>query len=325
MSIRKFKNLCQSLLLKKYEYVLGMIDEFEEEICELDEYGRFPIGYLLDGISPHTQMTNFDKALELLKILLEKLKFFNFDFKKKDVSGHTLLTRAILTHKKEIILELISYSSMSKDSVFSSQISLNVYYPPHVLKYDALGFAMSEKLDITITELLVCDDTATIENLHGALHYAHSENIVRNILLRKPELLNQMFNDTRVLIEAVYKRNKDVVILLLKDFNADPNTVDGFGNTPLHLVADSNYIYESDLVEQLLKYGANPFLKNSGYVFESSPMKVAFRKQYRSLLKLFLKYYPDTPLELDTWSEDDALEFKKEIEESLIPDVKVAL
>lgn len=59
---------------------------------------------------------------------------------------------------------------------------------------------------------------------------------------------------------------------LALQFGADPNCCDENGNTPLHLIAKIEDDWRDDLIDCLLKHGADPFQENDKGV---SPIELA--------------------------------------------------
>ncbi len=118
----------------------------------------------------------------------------------------------------------------------------------------------SDSDDETITE------DVENENIYSKfMHNVHNNNTesVRHLLdneLLDPDYINLPNQDGfSALHYAAYNQNPEMIELLLHQGNANPNVVDDEGNTPLHVIADSNNIAAA---RKLLEYGADPFMKN---------------------------------------------------------------
>ncbi len=107
---------------------------------------------------------------------------------------------------------------------------------------------------------------------------------VRQLLAEQPDLVNRQ-EDTAgntALIAAATAGNDDMVSLLL-DFDADPNTANKYGDTPLHAAVRKNRIHA---VRELLVYGANPQAVKSSN--GETPLSIALDKGNEAIVQLLL-------------------------------------
>jgi ankyrin repeat protein len=127
-------------------------------------------------------------------------------------------------------------------------------------------------------------DPNAIDNGHNgtALHnvsYYGNVKICRSLLIYGANP-NIQYNDEDVESEGntplhiASKNGYDQLVYTLLRYKANPNIVGGLGNTPLHYTMDDTDVdefklkniknpYRTECVKYLLKYNANPYIKNN--------------------------------------------------------------
>jgi ankyrin repeat protein len=104
--------------------------------------------------------------------------------------------------------------------------------------------------------------------------------------LSNPYLLNE--NDIFIaLIWAIQYGNLEFLQKLFSQFNVEINRMDEFGETPLILACQNKY---KDIVDLLLKNGANPNLKNKN---QDTPLNIACASGDIPIVQLLLDHHAD--------------------------------
>ena len=139
----------------------------------------------------------------------------------------------------------------------------------------------------------ICND---VKQLFDKLFYEDNslEEIEKYIRINK-RLLNEIYRNNTLLIEACLKHKADILKLLLK-YGADPNIGEESGYTAIMASCKQGY---ADIVKILLEHGADPNIKTSGFSTELSALTLANDYGYDDIANMLVKHGASYSIEPD--------------------------
>lgn len=142
-----------------------------------------------------------------------------------------------------------------------------------------------------LSEVAPYTTTQNVTQLHKLAKKGRAQQVIKFIAKNKdiiPDIIdNQDKKGNTALHWAVKSHNYPVVVILL-NYNANPNITNNKGNTPLHL-AIHKYGANNRVISLLLKAGANIHLKNKK---GESPVDKAIKLRSVFIVNMFLKKDP---------------------------------
>ncbi|CAG9761235.1 unnamed protein product [Ceutorhynchus assimilis] len=207
---------------------------------------------------------------------VELLLKFGTSIDTKDKDGYTPLHLAIEQEHYEVVSILLENNANINRITTAGQIPLEI---------------ASSKNNVRLMELLLKFgaeiETKTLDGntlLHLATQKSHHEIV--NTLLENNANINAINKVGQTPLQIAFSKNDVRLIKLFLKFGAEieTNTVDGNGNTLLHLATQKSH---HETVNTLLENNANINVINK---VGQTPLQIAFSKNDVRLIELFLKF-----------------------------------